>query len=99
LIVTIFRTKLRSEHADDYLVWADRMYALAGTMPGFISHKTFTAEDGERVTIVEFESEEAQAAWRNHPEHVEAQRLGRDKFYLEYDLKVCELKRSSHHKA
>jgi heme-degrading monooxygenase HmoA len=99
LIVTIFRTRLAEEQRDEYYLWADRMYALAGTMPGFISHKTFTAEDGERATIVEFESEQAQAAWRNHPEHKEAQALGRKKFYLEYDLKVCELKRASHHKA
>jgi heme-degrading monooxygenase HmoA len=75
------------------------MYALAGAMPGFISHKTFNAEDGERVAIVEFENEEAQVAWRNHPEHREAQGLGREKFYSEYDLKVCELKRTSNHKA
>ena len=75
------------------------MSALAATMPGYISRKAFTAEDGERVIIVEFENEETQAAWRNHPEHVEAQRLGRKKFYSEYDLKVCELKRASRHKA
>ncbi len=36
------------------------MSALARTMPGYISHKCFLAEDGERVTIVEFESEVAQ---------------------------------------
>jgi hypothetical protein len=27
-------------------------------MPGFVSRKVFAAEDGERVTIVEFEWEE-----------------------------------------
>ncbi len=34
------------------------MSALAKAMPGYISHKGFVAEDGERVTIVEFESDE-----------------------------------------
>jgi heme-degrading monooxygenase HmoA len=99
LIVTVFRTRLRSENEAEYREWAARIHALAETMPGFISHKTFQADDGERVTIVEFESEEAQAAWRNHPEHSKAQRLGREKFYSEYELKVCELKRVSSNKA
>jgi len=99
LIVTIFRTRFKSGNEDEYHSWNERMSALAATMPGYISRKAFTAEDGERATIVEFENEDAQAAWRNHPEHKDAQALGREKFYLEYDLKVCELKRSSHHKA
>jgi heme-degrading monooxygenase HmoA len=94
LIVTIFRNRLKPGNGDEYDAWAARMDKLAAAMPGYISHKRFDSPDGERVTIAEFESEEAQAAWRNHPEHVEAQRLGREKFYAEYDLKVCELKRA-----
>ena len=97
MIVTIFRNRLKSGDPEEYEVWAARMDELVASMPGYISHKRFDASDGERVNIIEFESEEAQAAWRNHPEHVEAQRLGRDKFYTEYDLKVCELIRASRH--
>jgi len=95
VIVTIFRNRLNSGNREEYESWAARMDELVASMPGYISHKRFDAPDGERVTIAEFESEEAQAAWRNHPEHVKAQRLGKEKFYAEYDLKVCELKRSS----
>ena len=98
MIVTIFRTRLRAEYANEYAEWNARISALAASQPGYVSHKSFTAEDGERVTIVEFESEATQAAWRNHPEHKEAQKLGREKFYSEYDIKVCELKHSSWHK-
>lgn len=97
MIVTVFRTRFTAGDQQEYHDWAARMEELAATMPGFISRKNFTAEDGERVTIVEFEDEKAQAGWGNHPEHVEAQRLGREKFYAEYDLKVCELIRASHH--
>ena len=98
MIVTIFRTRFKPGNEAEYYEWNARMSALAESQPGYISRKAFIAEDGERVTIVEFEDEQSQAAWRNHPEHKEAQRLGREKFYAEYDLKVCELKRSSHHK-
>ena len=67
-------------------------------MPGYISHKGFWAEDGERVTIVEFENEEAQRAWRMHPEHIKAQREGRNRFYAAYDLQVCSVLHDSHYK-
>ena len=88
-ILTIFRNRLRPEAAKEYAPWAERMVELASAMPGFVSVKTFAAHDGERVTIAEFESEEALAAWREHPEHREAQRLGRESFYSEFELTTC----------
>ena len=95
MIVTVFRSRLMPGVQDEYVTLADRMNELAATMPGYISHKGFFAEDGERCTIVEFESEEGMRAWRMHPEHREAQRKARDVYYAEYNLQVCELVRQS----
>lgn len=93
MIVTIFRNRLKPEAGAEYTQWATRMSELARTMPGYVSHKTFVAEDGERVTVVEFESEEAQRAWARHPEHVAAQQKGRADFYSEYRLQTCAVLR------
>ncbi len=90
MTLTIFRSRLRPEHEKEYHEWADRTEALARTMPGFVSIKTFYARDGERVSIVEFASKETHEAWRSHPEHKEAQRLGREKFYSEFKIQVLE---------
>ena len=95
MIVTVFRTRLQPGLRDDYVALVDRMVQIATTMPGYISHKGFFAEDGERCTIVEFESEETQRAWRMHPEHRDAQRKGRDIYYESYSLQICEVKRTS----
>jgi heme-degrading monooxygenase HmoA len=95
MIVTIFRSRLRPGVQGDYASLAERMSSLARTMPGYVSHKGFSAEDGERVTIVEFESEEAMRAWRMHPEHRAAQQIGRETFYEEYSVQVCELVREA----
>lgn len=95
MIVTVFRSRLRPGIRDDYVSLAERMSALARTMPGYISHKGFSAEDGERVTVVEFESEAAMRAWRMHPEHRAAQQKGRDRFYEEYTVQVCEVLREA----
>jgi heme-degrading monooxygenase HmoA len=95
MIVTVFRSRLRPGVQDEYLALVARMREIAVAMPGYISHKGFWADDGERVTVVEFESEEALRAWRMHPEHREAQRLGREKFYADYQVSVCLVRRGA----
>jgi heme-degrading monooxygenase HmoA len=95
MVLTVFRSRLRPEALQAYQPWAERMSVLARGMPGYISHKTFTAADGERVTLVEFESEAAQRAWAMHPEHLEAQNKGRTEFYSEFHIQVCSVVRES----
>jgi heme-degrading monooxygenase HmoA len=99
MLVTVFRSRLRPGVHDDYVALVKRMIELAETMPGYISHKDFSAEDGERVTIVEFEHEEGLRAWRTNPEHLAAQQLAREKYYTEYHIQVCTLDRESKFKA
>ena len=93
MIVTIFRNRLKSENVDEYYATADRMSEIARAMPGYVSHKTFTAEDGERVTIAEFADEASQRGWSTEMRHQEAKKRGRSAFYTEYKIQVCEVKR------
>lgn len=95
MIVTVFRSRLMPGLREDYVGLVERMVELAKAMPGYISHKGFFAEDGERCTIVEFESEEAQRAWRMHPEHRAAQRAGRDTYYEAYSIQICQVTREN----
>jgi heme-degrading monooxygenase HmoA len=96
MVVIIFRSRLASGHDEEYAATAQRMTDLASAMPGFVAFKTFTNADGERVSVIEFESEEAAAAWREHPDHRQAQRRGRDAFYESYSIQVCrEVRRYS----
>ena len=95
MIVTVFRSRLMPGVREDYVARVDRMVEIAATMPGYISHKGFFAEDGERVSIVEFESEEAMPAWRMHPEHREEQRKARDVYYADYSVQICQVLRET----
>ena len=94
MVLTVFRSRLRPEAQEEYSTWASRMSELARSMPGYISHKSFTAPDGERVTLAEFDTEENMRAWSTHPEHQEAKKKGRAGFYSEYDIKVCTVVRA-----
>ena len=95
MIVVVFRSRVRPETAARYNALADKMEQIARAMPGFISYKGFIAEDGEHISIHEWETPEHLRAWREHPEHAKAQELGRQEFYEEYNLQVCENPRVS----
>jgi heme-degrading monooxygenase HmoA len=95
MIVTVFRSRLMPDLREEYIALVDRMVELAATMPGYISHKGFFAEDGERVTVVEFEHEEGMRTWRMHPEHRAAQKKGREIYYSEYSIQICNVVRDS----
>lgn len=77
MIVTVFRSRLKATAQPGYGTTAQRMSELARAMPGYVSHKSFVAEDGERVTIVEFADQASHDAWRRHAEHGAAQGHGR----------------------
>jgi heme-degrading monooxygenase HmoA len=95
VLITVFRSRLKPGLTEEYNGAVKRMGELAVTMPGYISHKTFFAEDGERCTIVEFENEEGLRTWRTNAEHLAAQRNARLKYYTDYSVQVCTLDRES----
>jgi len=95
-MLVVFRARRTVEgDGPEYKHWLLRMSEIACKMPGYISHKAYIAEDGERLTFFEWESAETLQAWATHPEHVPVQQMGRDKFYTDYHLQVGELVRES----
>jgi heme-degrading monooxygenase HmoA len=50
--------------------------------------------DGLGITVSYWQSEEAIAAWQRHGEHLEAQRLGRERWYRWFSLRVCRVERA-----
>lgn len=95
MVLAVFRSRLREENAEEFQRLAEEMVGIARAMPGFLSYKVFVAEDGERASLIEFDTPEHLLAWRQHPRHVEAQGIGRERFYHEYTLHVGEPLRES----
>jgi len=96
MIVTVFRVRLREDaNLAELEQLNERMFNLVQRMPGFLNLKNFQAEDGEGLTVAEFDTMENQIRWRDHPEHKAAQELGRTKSFKEYSAQVCELVRGS----
>jgi heme-degrading monooxygenase HmoA len=89
-VVTVFRSRVRPEATAEYEARAAEMLDLAKTMPGLVDVKSFTADDGEHVTLATFGDPQSQRAWREQADHRRAQMEGRERFYAEYSLQVCE---------
>jgi heme-degrading monooxygenase HmoA len=95
MALIVFRTRLAPDCPESYGDRAAEIYGYALKAPGFVSIKDFVAEDGERVALVEFETEAQSRAWAQHPEHRKAQQEGRDLYYSAYSLQICEVVRET----
>jgi heme-degrading monooxygenase HmoA len=92
-VMTVFRSTLRVDVSDDYFTLADELLERAKNIEGFVEQKVFVAEDGERLTLVLFDTETAHEQWRNDPVHRAAQQRGREEFYDAYDVTVAATER------
>lgn len=90
MLVAVFRTRVRPEVADEYQAELERIWEIAIKQPGFISTKKYYSDDGDALSIQEWESPEYLRAWRDHPVHVEARRRGREEFYQDFTIYICD---------
>jgi heme-degrading monooxygenase HmoA len=95
MALIVFRTRMAPDAPDGYGARAAEIYGYALKAPGFVAIKEFVADDGERLALVEFETEAQSRAWGRHAEHRRAQQEGRDLYYAEYSVQVCEVVRES----
>lgn len=89
----IFVSQLHEEAAG-YAELAREMLQLAQQQPGFLGVDSVRDAAGAGITVSYWESEEAIAAWREHAAHLEAQRLGRERFYKHFTLHISRVERS-----
>jgi len=95
VIVILFRSRLTEAAGDDYRSMDEEISALARRADGFEGVKSFSADDGERLTIVWWRDAESLARWRNDPRHRVARQTGRAQWYESYDMEVAEIVRES----
>ncbi|QBA65230.1 antibiotic biosynthesis monooxygenase family protein [Muriicola soli] len=86
----IFTTQ-RTETDLGYKEMAKKMEDLAALQPGFLGYETARGDIG--ISISYWESLEAITQWKNHADHLEAQKLGRAKWYQWYKLRICKVER------
>ncbi len=97
MYLVVFRNRKRSGiDSAAYSRAADSMDLLAKEQPGYVSFKSFTADDGEVVALSEWESEADARAWGRNAEHATVQAKGRGDWYAEYHLLGGDMTRIHH---
>lgn len=76
-----------------YAAVAARMVTLAAEQPGFLGVES-AREGAFGITVSYWRDEAAIRAWREQVEHAEARRLGREKWYARYSLRVARVERA-----
>jgi heme-degrading monooxygenase HmoA len=74
MVICIFGdTIVKAGKEDAEAAWSARLDPVLRAMPGFISYKYYTAEDGEEIGLIRFDSRESLDAWAHEGLHLEAQ--------------------------
>lgn len=92
-VAVIFASR-RTGDDRGYAQMTQRMQELAGQQPGFLGIDS-VSEGGRGLTVSYWRDEESSLAWRGVAEHVLAQRLGRERWYADYDLHVAVVTRTA----
>jgi heme-degrading monooxygenase HmoA len=88
-------TSLRTEGDEaEYAAMAARMEALAAGQPGYLGIDAARDPVTRRGVTVSYWADESSArAWKAVAEHAEAQRLGRERWYAAYRVRVATVTR------
>jgi heme-degrading monooxygenase HmoA len=91
-LAAIFSSQ-RNQGDQGYAVMAERMVKLASAQPGFLGVESARDEAGFGITVSYWKDEASIATWKAHAEHEVAQRLGRERWYAAFRLRVCRVER------
>jgi heme-degrading monooxygenase HmoA len=84
-------TSVRTEGDNGYAAMAEAMDRLAAEQPGFLGHEF--ARDGLGISVVYFTDLESIAAWRKNVSHMAAQKLGRERWYQAFKVRIARVER------
>ena len=88
VIFTSIRTDIEHE---EYRKMANEMEQAVKSANGFLGMET--ARDTLGITVSYWKDLESIRAWKAHQAHVEAQQLGKSKWYSTYKTRICLVER------
>lgn len=86
-------TSLRGDLDEDYERTAMRMLELAAQQAGYLGIES-VEESTLGITVSYWSSLESITAWKQQVEHREAQRLGRERWYRAYAIRIARVERN-----
>jgi heme-degrading monooxygenase HmoA len=84
-------TSLRTDGDNGYGAMAERMEELGAQQPGYLGIES--ARDGLGITVSYWADDASARAWKQVGEHVVAQRIGQERWYSDYRVRVARVER------
>jgi len=84
-------TSLRTEGDNGYGAMAQKMVELASKQSGFLGVESAREEVG--ITVSYWSDLESIKNWKANIEHLEAQRLGHEKWYASFKTRIAKVER------
>jgi heme-degrading monooxygenase HmoA len=86
-------TSQRTAGDNGYEAMAHAMLDLALKQPGCLGAESVRGADGLGITVAYFKDDNSIGAWKQNTRHLAAQRLGKDRWYSHYALRVAKVER------
>jgi heme-degrading monooxygenase HmoA len=90
----VFTSRRTTDDPDGYGAMMDAMAELASKQAGYLGVESARGPDGVGITVSYWATEAAIRTWKAVAEHAAAQRLGRERWYDAYELRVCRVERA-----
>lgn len=87
-------TAQQSDDIAGYPEMAEEMARLAAEQEGYLGVESARDASGLGVTVSYWRDEAAMAGWKAHARHLLAQKLGRERWYGHYELRVARVERA-----
>lgn len=92
-VAVLFTSQRTDEDHAGYDAMAEAMDRLAAQQPGYLGLESARGADGFGITISYWRSVEDARAWKAVSEHTVAQKLGRERWYRMFRVRIAEVSR------
>ncbi len=87
----IFSNQRTNDNMELYEEVAQAMVTLATSQPGSLGVESTRDAEGFGITVSYWKDRASIDAWREHVDHLAAQRLGRERFYRIFSVRIARV--------
>lgn len=92
--VAIFTSLRTDADGDGFSAMVTRMVGIVRQQPGFLGMESADGADGTSIVVAYWKDDESIKRWKLQMEHRDAQRLGRERWFKRYRVRVGKVERA-----
>ena len=90
----IFIAQNTGNDPEEYAEMAGKLFEMAEEQPGFLSYEDVAGEDNIGMNVSYWKDEESIKNWKKLAYHLTAQKLGKEKWYQWFHIRVAKVERA-----